>query len=112
MRRFHSVKYLIDIIARYILVEKVTHRVDEDESRPSPSHGLVESFRTKSQIEADFERVSKDSSEPLREALCVAVLASCTHLRASRHGIPSALSPFDRALCSHVLPTTIFDACR
>lgn len=66
MRRFHSVKYLFDIIARYILVEKVTHRIHEDESRPSPCHGLLDSFWTKSQIEADFERVSNDSPEPLR----------------------------------------------
>ena len=63
----HGVEYALDVLRGNVLVEEITHRVDEDELRTPPVRGLFEAVGTKGQIKAGLERVPLNAAESARK---------------------------------------------
>lgn len=93
--RLHCVKHIFDESVRHIIMKEVAHGIYEDEFAALPLEWLPESLRTELEIEATFVRVSRNTPEPLRKSLGVAVRATGADLGAARDGIPRGLGPFD-----------------
>ena len=63
----------LDVVVRNLLVEEVTHRIDEDLPRAGPADRVAELFRDQAEVETEFERVTFHAAKPLGERLGVAM---------------------------------------
>lgn len=63
--------------------------------------GLLQTFGSQSQVKAVLERMARDTTKPLREALCVTEVAAASDLRAAGDGIPGRVRPFNLSRCRH-----------
>src|SRR5579864_4918281 len=84
-----------DKLVRYILVEQIGHRVDEDFLGLLPFEGKVKTFRPESQIKPLFIGMSLDSSKPFGECFCVTMLTTWANFGTTRDRVPSCVGPFD-----------------
>src|SRR5262245_51005188 len=97
----HHIHNTGDVILRYVLVKQVTHRIDENPLRLSPSQRVVELLRHQPQVEALFVRVPGHAAKPLGKRLGVTPRAAWRDLRAPAHGIPGSVGPFDFRVIAH-----------
>jgi len=76
MGSLHSAEHQVYEFYQDLLMEKVTHRVDEHISRSSPGQRLRKTLRPKRQVEANFERVTSRATKPFGEALSIAMVTA------------------------------------
>ena len=98
---FHDGENAIDERLRYVFVEQVTHRIDEDSTRSLPRQRLPEAFWSKREIKPIFERMSGCPAKPLGKPFGVAVVASTGDFGATRHRVPGCVGPFDCGFGAH-----------
>src|SRR5262249_45380780 len=84
-----------------LLVEQVTHAVDEDHAWSRPLKWLGESLGSKRELKTHLIRVARDVPKSLRKRLRVAVCAARGNPRAAGNWIPGRLRPFNGALVAH-----------
>ena len=99
--RFHRVEHGIDEPEWHGLVEEIAHGVDEYTAWRSPVQRLLEPFRPQRQIEAVLEWMARHTPEPLREALCIAEVATTRDLGAPRNWVPRRIRPLDLRAATH-----------
>ena len=99
--KLHRIEYAIHELDGHQLVKEVAHRVNKDHARSAPLKRLLQPLGPKGQIKPSAEGMVRDTPEPFRESLCVAMVAARADLGASRHRIPGRVSPFDRCAISH-----------
>src|SRR6266545_3028575 len=82
-------------------MEQIGHRVDEHTARVTPAKRRVKAFRSKREVEATFEGMTANTSEPLGKRPCVTVIASRTDLCTPSHWVPRGVGPLDRCPLAH-----------
>ena len=97
---FHRFENRADVCGRNIFVEKIAHSVDKDKLRASPMFRLINGLRAKGEIESTFERVTFHTAKTLSKALCVTMVATSTHLRATGDWIPCTVGPLNGTITS------------
>src|SRR6516164_1647132 len=79
----HDAGNINDEIIRNILMEQVTHAVDENHARPGPAQWLVQFFGYQSKIEALLIRMTGHATKSFCKGLGVTMSTSRTDLRAT-----------------------------
>ena len=102
VRALHRVEYAMDELDGNIFMEKITHRIDEDELWVPPARRVLKSFGTQRQIKASLESMSLDIAKAFGKALGIAVVTTGTDLRATGDRVPGAVGPLDSAFVRHV----------
>ena len=101
IRRFHRIKDTVDEAFRDLLVEEVTHRIDEDHPWPLPAERLPNALGAQCEIKAIFKGMPGDPAPAFSKALGVTIVAAAGDLRASGDRIPRCISPFNCASVRH-----------
>ncbi len=101
VRSFHGIKDTVDELCRDLLMEKVTHRIDEDHAWPLPAERLPYPLGAQCEIKAIFKWMPWDSPPAFCKALGVAIVAAASDLRASGDRIPRRIGPFNCASVRH-----------
>ena len=83
------------VVLRDVLMEEVTHGIDEDAARRGPLQRIGQLFRDKAEIESKLEWVSFDPAPAFREGLRIAMGAPGADLGAATHRVPRRVGPFD-----------------
>jgi len=84
-----------------VLVEEITHAVDEDPARLPPLQRQFQLIGVQREIEAVLVSRIAHCLQTGSEALGVAILTARADLRASRDGIPCCIRPFDCGFIAH-----------
>lgn len=100
----HRIKNLVDEQIRDLLVEEITHGVHENHARATPTRRLGQALGTQGEVETALVGVPANAAEALCKTLCVAVVTTRADFGAASDGIPSGVSPFDRAVVRHYRP--------
>src|SRR5712664_1920456 len=85
----HYVGDSLNVIVGNTILEKVTHRVDENHFWLVPSQRFAQLLGDQSKVETLFVWMSFNSAKPFSENFGIAVFASRANFRATAHGIPS-----------------------
>lgn len=88
-------------------MEQVTHRVNEDRSRPFPCQRLFEALWPQSEIKTILKWMSGYTAKAFGKPLCVTIVAATADLRATRNRIPRRVRPLYCALIAHTSPENI-----
>src|SRR5262249_11892671 len=86
---------------RHPLVEEVAHRVDENTLGLPPLQRKPEPAWPQPKVEAVLVRMTWHAAKTLCKRECVTMLAPGAHLRATSHGIPRRVGPFDLRVVAH-----------
>ena len=97
----HDIEDTIHELQRDILMEEVTHGVNEYSTRTTPTEGLINPLGTQGQIKSHLEMMPRDTTEALRESLGIAVIAAQRNLGATRQRIPSRIGPLNSRTISY-----------
>ena len=97
----HDIEDTIHELQRDILVEKITHGIHEYQARTLPPNRLIKALMPQHQVEPHLEMMPRDTTEALRESLGITVIAAPRNLGATRHRIPSRISPLNARSISH-----------
>ena len=97
----HDIEDTIHELQRDILMEEVTHGVDEYSTRTTPTEGLINPLGTQGQVEPHLEMMPRGTTEALRESLGITVIATPRNLGATRQRIPSRISPLNSRTISY-----------
>ena len=89
----HDIEDTIHELQRDILMEEVTHGVNEYSTRTTPTEGLINPLGTQGQVEPHLEMMPRDTTESLRESLGITVIAAPRNL--------SSTSPLNARAISH-----------
>src|SRR5262249_26015507 len=100
-RTLHHASNHCDVPGRHVLLEKITHRINEDPPRILPPERVFQFLGDESQIEPLLKGVSWHAAEAFGESLRIAVLAAGTDLHASADWVPSGIGPLDCAAVAH-----------
>lgn len=88
-RSLHCLEHLIDELGGKLLVEQVAHRVDEHAALAPPRKRFQKLVRSQCEIESVFERMARNATKTLGEALGVAVVAATAELSAAAYRVRS-----------------------
>src|SRR5688500_17927619 len=99
---FHNICYGRDVLHRYIVVEEITHGVDEDHAGFGPSQWFGQFLGDQPQIKSLLVGMSGYAAKPFRKRLRVAMLAAWTNLGATADRVPCCVRPLDFGAFSHV----------
>src|SRR5437879_8125360 len=91
----HRCKNTLDEIKRDVFVKKIAHRVHKDHATAPPRSWQIDNVFMQCESEAVLIATVPHQLQSQCEALGITILAASAYLRATRHGIPRRLSPFD-----------------
>jgi hypothetical protein len=77
------------------MVEEVAHGVDKDHSWFLPLQRFRKLLWNKTDVEALFEGVSRDSAKSLSKSLRIAIFAASADLATAAHRVPRCIRPLD-----------------
>src|SRR5690348_13189943 len=92
----HHVEDALNEFLRDVLMEQVTHRINKDPPRCTPTKGVFEHMFMGSNYKTVDVVTLAHPLESFRHSLCVAVSAAWANLVAASDGIPRGFSPFNR----------------
>src|SRR6185295_7471460 len=98
---FHDLEDVVDEALRYLLVEQVAHRIDEDPPWLSPAERSVEKVGLKGGSKALAIPGLAHGLKTFRHSFGVAELAARAHLGASGYRVPGGVGPFDGRRLGH-----------
>jgi hypothetical protein len=101
-RLLHRVKHRVDERRRHLFVKEVAHRIHENAPRLLPPQRLLQALRSKCQIEAIFEWMTFDATEPFGKPFSVTEITAGSDFGTAGHGVPSGICPFYLCRISHV----------
>ena len=97
----HDIEDTIHELQRDILMEEVTHGVNEYSTRTTPTEGLIKALTPQLQVEPHLEMMPRDTTKSLRESLGITVIAAPRNLGATRQRIPSRIGPLNSRTISY-----------